>query len=129
MNGTHRFLIQKHHTDHPHFDLKMEFGDSMKSWMLPNRIPSEGSVKALAIELMDCAFNSDVFIAAIDDQYGMGEAELWDTGHYDIITIRNEKIELDAMGERFRGRFVFIVPSWGRWTAKRLWVVIKINDG
>jgi bifunctional non-homologous end joining protein LigD len=129
MNGTHRFLIQKHHTDRPHFDLKMEFGDSMKSWMLPNRIPSEGSVKALAIELMDCAFNSDVFIAAIDDQYGMGEAELWDTGHYDIITIRNEKIELDAMGERFRGRFVFIVPSWGRWTAKRLWVVIKINDG
>jgi hypothetical protein len=129
MKGTHRFLIQKHHTDYPHFDLKMEFGESMKSWILPSRIPSEGSVKTLAIEMTERAFNSDVFMAAIDDQYGIGEAEIWDTGHYDIITKRNEKIELDAMGERFKGRFVFIVPSWGRWTAKILWVVIKIYDG
>ena len=129
MNGTHRFLIQKHHTDHPHFDLKMEFGDSMKSWILPNRLPSGGSAKTIAIEMMDCAFNSDVFMAATDDKYGIGEAEIWDTGHYDIITIYNEKIEFNAKGARFKGRFVLIVPSWGRWTAKRLWMVIKIYDG
>jgi DNA ligase D-like protein (predicted 3'-phosphoesterase) len=128
MNGTHRFLIQKHHTEHPHFDLKLEFGDSMKSWILPNRIPCEGSVKTIAIEMNDCVFNSDVFMSAIDDEYGIGEAEIWDRGHYDIITISNEKIKLDAKGERFKGRFVFIVPSWGRWTGKRLWVLIKIYE-
>ena len=129
MNGTHRFLIQKHRTDHPHFDLKMEFGESMKSWILPNKIPSEGSARTIAIEMMDCTFNSDVFMAVNDDQYGIGEAEIWDTGHYDIITINDEKIEFNAKGARFKGRFVLIVPGWGRWTSKRLWMVIKIYDG
>ncbi|MGB7293220.1 MAG: DNA polymerase ligase N-terminal domain-containing protein [Thermodesulfobacteriota bacterium] len=128
MNGTHRFLIQKHHTEHPHFDLKLEFGESMKSWILPNRIPCEDSVKTIGIEMKDRAFNSDVFMSAIDDQYGTGESEIWDSGHYDIITMSNEKITLDANGERLKGRFVFIVPSWGRWTGKRLWIMIKIFD-
>jgi DNA ligase D-like protein (predicted 3'-phosphoesterase) len=126
MNGTHRFLIQKHHTEHPHFDLKLEFGESMKSWILPNRIPGAGSVKTIAIEMEDHAFNSDVFMSAIDDQYGNGKAEIWDRGYYDVISISNDKIRIDARGERFNGRFVFIVPSWGRCTGKRLWVFIKI---
>ena len=128
MNGTHRFLIQKHQTEHPHFDLKLEFGKSMKSWILPNRIPCEDSAKTIAIEMKERAFNPEVFMSSIDDQYGNGEAKIWDTGLCDIITISNEKIKLDAKGQRFRGRFVFIVPSWGRWTGKRLWVLIKIYD-
>jgi bifunctional non-homologous end joining protein LigD len=128
MSGTHRFLIQKHHTEHPHFDLKLEFGELMKSWILPNRIPGEGSVKTIAIEMSERAFNSDVFMSAVDDQYGIGEAETWDSGHYDIITKRNEKITFCAKGDLFKGRFVFTVPSWGRWTGKRLWILIKIND-
>jgi bifunctional non-homologous end joining protein LigD len=128
MSGTHSFLIQKHHTEHPHFDLKLEFGELMKSWILPNRIPGEGSVKTVAIEMRERTFNSDVFMSATDDQYGIGEAEIWDRGHYDLLTKRNEKITLCAKGELFKGRFVFIVPSWGRWTGKRLWILIKIDD-
>ncbi|HEX9666810.1 MAG TPA: DNA polymerase ligase N-terminal domain-containing protein [Thermodesulfobacteriota bacterium] len=128
MNGTHRFLIQKHHTEHPHFDLKLEFGELMKSWILPTRIPGEGSVKTVAIEMKERVFKSDGFMSAIDDQYGIGEAEIWDRGRYDIITKSNEKITLHAKGELFKGRFVFIVPSWGRWTGKRLWILIRIYD-
>jgi bifunctional non-homologous end joining protein LigD len=128
MNGTYRFLIQKHNTEHPHFDLKLEFGGLMKSWILPNRIPGEGSIKTLAIEMGERTFNSDAFMSAEDDQYGIGEAEIWDRGHYDILTKRNEKITICAKGELFKGRFVFIVPSWGRWTGRRLWILIKIND-
>ncbi|MBI4228910.1 MAG: ATP-dependent DNA ligase [Deltaproteobacteria bacterium] len=128
MNGTHRFLILKHHTYHPHFDLKLEFGDLMKSWILPKRIPGEDDVKSLAIEVNKHAFNPDVFVKAIDDQYGIGEAELWDSGYYDILFHRDEKIALNAKGGLFRGRFIFIVPSWGRWTSKRLWILIKMYE-
>lgn len=127
MNGTHRFLILKHRTDHPHFDLKLEFGDLVKSWILPNRIPEDG-VKSLAIENNEDAFNQDVFTKAMDDQYGTGESELWDSGYYDILLHKNEKITLNAMGELFRGRFIFVVPSWGRWTSRRLWIVIKTHE-
>lgn len=128
MNGTHRFLIQKHHTEHPHFDLKLEFGDLMKSWILPNRVPGEGIAKTIAIEMKERSFNSDLFMSAIDDHYGTGDAEIWDKGRYDIIVKSNQKIKLHAKGERFRGRFVFLVPGWGRWTGKRLWVLIKLDD-
>jgi len=128
MNGTHRFLILKHRTDHPHFDLKLEFGDLMKSWILPSRIPGECGVKSLAIENNDDAFNQDVFVKAMDDRYGSGGAELWDRGYYEILFNRNEKITLNARGELFRGRFIFIVPSWGRWTGRRLWIVIKTDE-
>jgi bifunctional non-homologous end joining protein LigD len=128
MNGTHRFLIQKHQTEHPHFDLKLEFGKSMKSWILPNWIPGDGRVKTIAIETNECTFSSDAFMSAVDDHYGIGEAEIWDKGHYDVITRGNEKIKLDAKGERFKGSFVFMVPSWGRWTSKRLWILIRINN-
>lgn len=128
MNGTHRFLIQKHHTEHPHFDLKLEFGGSIKSWILPNRIPGEGGFKTIGIEMKESAFDSDVFLSAVNDHYGIGEAEVWDSGHYDIVAKGKEKIIIDVMGERFKGRFVFVVPSWGRWTGKRLWVLIKTLD-
>lgn len=129
MSGTHRFLIQKHHTDHPHYDLKMEFGESMKLWILPNRIPSGSDIKTIAIEMEDRAFGPDGFMTPMDDQYGTGETEIWDRGDYNIISRTDQKIELNAKGKRFRGRFVFITPSWGRWTARRLWLVIKIYGG
>ncbi len=128
MSGTHRFLIHKHNTERPHFGLKLEFGGFMKSWILPNRIPGEGRVKTIGIEMKERAFDPDLFMSAVDDQYGIGEAVVWDSGPYDIVTNGKEKIILDAMGERFKGRFVFIVPSWGRWTSKRLWVLIKVLD-
>ena len=98
MNGTHRFLIQKHHTEHPHFDLKLEFGDLMKSWILPNKVPGEGMAKTIAIEMMERSFNSDLFMSTIDDHYGTGDAEIWDKGYYNLIAKSNEKIKLDAKG-------------------------------
>lgn len=99
----------------------------MRSWILPDGIPGEGRVKPLQLKCRNAAYNLDVFTSAIDDQYGIGEAEIWYKGHYDVITKSNENIRLDAKGERFKGRFVFMAPSWGRWAGKRLWV-LRIYD-
>lgn len=128
MSGTHRFVLQKHLTEKPHFDLKLECGDLMKWWILPNRIPDRVSVKTLAIEMTERVFNSERFSGEMADPYGTGEVRVCDSGYYKILGKSAQKIAFRARGNLLKGRFVLLVPSWGRWTAKRLWIIIKIND-
>jgi hypothetical protein len=125
MKGIHRFLIQIHQTEHPHFDLLLEEVNGIKTWVFPSAIPLQLSEKRLAIEdkLEKTSLNSP--IEFFDDQYGIGKAELWDNGEYELIDNTKMKIIIEANGRKFCGRYVFLVPSWGRWNKKRLWLLFK----
>ncbi len=125
MNGTSRFLIQKHHTEIPHFDLRLELGEVLKSWVLPKRIPYAVNEKRLAIEDAEVELNAVINMETIHDQYGVGRVELLDSGSYTVIEEKREKIIFDATGNHFCGRFVFLVPSWGRKTKRKLWTLLK----
>jgi len=50
MKETFNFLIQKHNTPHPHYDLYLEVGDELKSWIIPNGIPTIKKEKKVAVE-------------------------------------------------------------------------------
>ncbi|MFQ5787935.1 MAG: DNA polymerase ligase N-terminal domain-containing protein, partial [Thermodesulfobacteriota bacterium] len=80
MNGTNRFLIHKHHTEFPHFDLRLELGGILKSWVLPKRIPCEVNEKRLAIEDGEKELNAVINLETIHDHYGVGRVELCDSG-------------------------------------------------
>ncbi len=130
MSGTHlNFLIQEHRSEHPHYDLKLEIGGVLRSWILPKSIPTEEDERRLAIEDKDEQLGSVKTEGIPEDGYGKGEAQVWDSGICHIIKNSKSKIEFEARGEKLSGKFVLLLPSWGRWCKKRLWVLIKLRRG
>ncbi|HSE82941.1 MAG TPA: DNA polymerase ligase N-terminal domain-containing protein [Thermodesulfobacteriota bacterium] len=127
MNGTQlRFIIQKHKTHHPHYDLRLETDRGFRSWILLKEPPTDKNVRGLAIE--DGEKDASSIISSgktIEDGYGAGEAEIWDSGIYKIKKKNKSKIMFKAEGKRFLGSFILLFPNWGRWSKKPLWVLIK----
>lgn len=127
MNGTNRFFILRHDTDHPHYDLRLEFEENIKSWILPNRIPIKVNEKALAIEEKEEELKLNGSTNFLKDKYGTGNLELLDGGYFKIIERKSDRMVFEAKGDLFEGNFVFIVPSWGRSSKQRVWVLFKTN--
>jgi hypothetical protein len=155
MSGTRlRFIIQKHETHHPHYDLRLETQESLKSWILPKEPPIKEREKRLAIEDVReplrpfdkaCLERSrkaqgsgqarsndedrelDLINSRniIEDGYGNGKAEIWDKGIYKLKEKDRSKIVFEAEGKKFLGRFILLLPSWGRWGKRPLWVLFK----
>jgi bifunctional non-homologous end joining protein LigD len=129
MKETSKFLIRKHNTPHPHYDLFLEVGNELKSWIIPTNIPKNPSDKKVAIEV-DVPKQSLEEAEAqemIEDAYGRGKTKLWDKGVYTLETNKKIKIIINAEGNKFNGKFLLHVPNWGRWTKKRLWTMEKIK--
>lgn len=122
MNGTHSIVIHRHKTSHPHDDLGLEMDGGLRSWILPRGFPI-GDEKRLAIEDRVLGFVCSGTI--IGDGYGLGEVEIWDKGVYRIEQRSNSKIVFIAQCERFSGRFILLLPSWGGWSKRRLWVLFR----
>jgi bifunctional non-homologous end joining protein LigD len=129
MKETSKFLIRKHNTSHPHYDLFLEVGNELKSWIIPTNIPKNPSDKKVAIEV-DVPKQSLEEAEAqemIEDAFGVGKTKLWDKGIYALETNKKIKIIINAEGGKLKGRFLLHVPNWGRWTKKRLWTMEKIK--
>lgn len=127
MNGTQlRFIVQRHKTHHPHYDLRLETDEGFRSWILLKEPPTKENGSWLAIE--DQEKDAPSIISSekiIEDGYGVGEAEKWDSGIYKIRQKNKSKILFEAEGKRLLGSFILLLPSWGRWSKKPLWVLIK----
>jgi len=129
MKETSNFLIRKHNTPHPHYDLFLEVGEELRSWIIPSNIPKNENEKKVAIEneiLKESIADTDTK-EIIEDSYGAGKTKLWDKGKYTLETKKKIKIIINAEGGKFNGKFLLHVPNWGRWTKKRLWTLEKIR--
>lgn len=62
----------------------------------------------------------------VEDGYGEGEVEIWDSGTYKLAKNSKSKIEIEVKSEKLSGKFVLLLPNWGRWYKKRLWILIKL---
>ena len=80
MSETNNFVIHKHNTLNPHYDLHLELGEESKSWIIPNNIPSVTKEIKIAIE-SDSAHPDTNSKEVIEDAYGSGKIELLDQ-HY-----------------------------------------------
>ncbi|GJM15643.1 MAG: hypothetical protein DHS20C13_09700 [Thermodesulfobacteriota bacterium] len=129
MSATNNFLIQKHDTPHPHYDLYLQIGEELKSWIIPNNIPSVRKKIKIAIESEPAqhAISDAKSKKVIEDAYGKGKTKLWDQGEFDIVTQWKTKLILKAQGKELNGTYLLHIPNWGRWTKKRLWTLEKIR--
>ncbi len=99
-------------------------GEVLRSWILPKNFPLEYE-KRLAIEDRDRELGFVGSGTIISDGYGVGEAEVWDMGVYEVEWKSRSKIVFSARCEKLSGRFILLLPGWGIWSKKRVWVLFK----
>jgi bifunctional non-homologous end joining protein LigD len=120
-----RFVVQKHHAAHLHYDFRLEMDNVLKSWAVPKEPPSQPGIKRLAVEVEDHAVSYIDFEGVIPEgMYGAGKVEIWDKGTYTLKNRSQNKIEFALNGEKLRGDYTLI-----RFKGDKNWLLIKKKQG
>lgn len=137
-----RFVVQKHHASHLHYDFRLEMEGVLKSWAIPKGPSLDPGVKRLAMMVEDHPYDYRTFEGIIPEgNYGAGTVIVWDEGTYEPLNTdaKNkrevEKILLHQLhegnlkfimhGKKLKGEFALVKIS-GR--GENSWLLIKHND-
>ena len=128
------YVIQKHNAHRIHFDLRLELDGVLKSWAVPRGLSDDPNDKRLAILTEDHPLAYATFSGEIPEgEYGAGTVEIWDTGKYVNITIKNGKVQ--PLPEALeRGHFVIYLKGGklnGTYAFTRLgkeWLIVKKRE-
>ncbi len=125
MTETYSYTVFRHEADAPHWDLFVTGDGRAMHWVAPSGIPEGEKDKRLAVggDAPEGAPGENAY----GDECGRGGGEPWDRGTCTIEMSNKIKMVLNVEGERMRGKYLFIIPAWGRWTEKKLWVIEKIG--
>ena len=125
------FVVQKHHARRMHYDLRLEIGETLKSWAVPEGPCLDPKVRRFAKLVEDHPLEYASFEGRIPDgNYGAGTMIVWDHGTW--VTLADDPEEALAAGEikfRLAGE-----KLGGGWMLKRLpddptnWLLIKERD-
>lgn len=137
---TLRFVIQKHHASHLHYDFRLEMEGVLKSWAVPKGPSMNPDEKRLAMMVEDHPWDYKDFEGIIPEGYGKGTVIVWDQGTYHPVKKlatkkENEKALLHQLfqgtlsfvlhGKKIRGEFA-LVKTKDR--GDNAWLLIKKND-
>ncbi len=131
-----RFVIQKHAASHLHFDLRLEFDETFKSWAVPKGPSLDPNDRRLAMEVEDHPLDYGDFEGTIPEgQYGGGTVMLWDRGYwapqpgFENIGRALGKGELKFVmeGQRMHGSWV-LVRTRRDARGRASWILIKHRD-
>ncbi|MBV9510516.1 MAG: DNA ligase D [Caulobacteraceae bacterium] len=131
-----RFVIQKHAASHLHFDLRLEYEGTFRSWAVPKGPSLDPKDRRMAMEVEDHPLDYGDFEGTIPrGQYGGGTVMLWDRGYwapekgFEKIGQALAKGELKFVmeGERMHGSWV-IVRTRRDSRGKASWLLIKHRD-
>jgi len=133
-----RFVIQKHAASHLHFDLRLEYEGTFRSWAVPKGPSLEPKDRRMAMEVEDHPLDYGDFEGTIPKgQYGGGTVMVWDRGYwapekgFENIGQALAKGELKFVmeGERMHGSWVIVrLKSDGKGRPKNAWLLIKHRD-
>ena len=125
------FVVQQHHARRMHYDFRLQIGDALKSWAVPQGPCLDPKVRRLAKLVEDHPLDYAGFEGRIPaGNYGAGTVIVWDRGTW--VTLADDPNEALKDGE-LKFRLVGEKLSGG-WTLVRLpddptnWLLIKERD-
>ncbi|MCW5941196.1 MAG: non-homologous end-joining DNA ligase [Fimbriimonadaceae bacterium] len=141
--GLPRFVVQKHHSRHLHYDLRLEWDGVLKSWAVPKGPSLKRGDKRFAALVEDHPLAYADFEGVIPkEEYGGGEVIVWDRGTYfpdenpsvdptNRAAVDEEmrrgfaagKLSFTLLGEKLRGSFALVRMKEGK-----DWLLLKHQD-
>ncbi len=116
-----RFVIQRHHASHLHYDLRLEQDGVLKSWAIPRGMPPKPGVKRLAVQTEDHPLKYLTFEGEIPKQeYGGGMMWVYATGRYEITKTKKEGFYFRLSGKQVSAEYRMHLMKGKEWLLERV---------
>jgi bifunctional non-homologous end joining protein LigD len=126
------FVVQKHAASRLHWDFRLEWQGTLRSWAVPKGPSLDPADKRLAVEVEDHPIAYAKFEGDIPKgQYGGGHVDIWDEGTWEPVGdfdkgLQKGRLEFDMSGRKLSGRWHLVRT---RMQGKQPnWLLIKSND-
>jgi DNA ligase D-like protein (predicted 3'-phosphoesterase) len=118
-----RFVVQLHDATTLHFDLRLQFGDVLRSWAVPKGPSLDPAVRRLAVPVADHDLDAGDFEGVHEGQSrGSGAVIIWDEGTVDVLRDEPGHLSFVLHGDKLDGRFGLTE------TGERQWILVKAVD-
>ena len=113
------FYFIKKQVKNPYYILTLRGKGLEKTWLIPYGSQISPGSKRIALEQ-----NGNY---KVDNEINRDRA-ICHKGPINIIQLNKSKIIFQSeKHEVFKGKFVLRIPSWGRLTKKKIWVLIQVS--
>jgi bifunctional non-homologous end joining protein LigD len=118
-----RFVVQLHDATTLHFDLRLQFGDVLRSWAVPKGPSLDPAARRLAVPVADHDLDAGDFEGVHEGQSrGSGAVIIWDEGTVDVLRDEPGHLSFVLHGAKLGGRFGLTE------TGERQWILVKASD-
>lgn len=123
-----RFCVQHHLARKDHYDFRLEWNGTLKSWAIPKGPSYNPKDRRLAIMVEDHPTSYRTFEGTIPKgEYGGGTVMLWDEGSWEPLTNIPKNFKVSTLKFKLKGHRL-----QGNWTLIHLeednWLLIKETD-
>jgi bifunctional non-homologous end joining protein LigD len=119
------FVVQKHAARRLHWDFRLEWEGTLRSWAVPKGPSLDPADKRLAVEVEDHPIAYAKFEGDIPKgQYGGGHVDIWDSGTWEPVGdfnkgLKKGHLEFEMFGKKLSGRWHLVrtrmqgkQPNW-----------------
>lgn len=129
-----QYVVQKHAASRLHYDFRLEYDGTLKSWAVPKGPSLDPSVKSLAVQVEDHPLDYANFEGVIPQgQYGGGTVMVWDQGTWEPEVdaekgFKEGKLKFRLDGEKLHGSWALVRMGGRASDGGKNWLLIKHRD-
>jgi DNA ligase D-like protein (predicted 3'-phosphoesterase) len=117
-----RFVVHRHATGRPHFDLRLIQDDQVRSWSLLKEPPLKIGESRLAVEREELTPGILERPKIEEEAFGLGRIRIWDEGEAEIVLNQAVRLIIRFSGAKLSGQYDLKRMRWypgNRWLLKK----------